>query len=81
MVVEYVAFERPTAWASIARSRRLDAKGREADLADRARLMFRTELRPKSLLALLLPLMRRTMHGRETRNLKRVEAISEGGRS
>lgn len=26
-IVEYVGFERPMTWASIARSRRLDAKG------------------------------------------------------
>jgi len=40
-----------------------------------------TELRPKGLLALLLPLMRRTMHAREERNLESVKAILEGNGS
>jgi hypothetical protein len=83
MVVEYVAFERPTTWASTARCRRLDAKGegRISRTERGSRLMVRTELRSKGLVALLLPLMRRTMHERETRILKRVKAILEGGRS
>jgi len=82
-IVEYVRFERPTAWASIARSRRLDAKG--AGLVSPAehgsRVTVTTELRPKGLLALLLPLMRRTMHAREERNLESVKAILEGNGS
>jgi hypothetical protein len=42
--------------------------------------MVRTRLRPKGLLALLLPLMRRTVHEREDENLDRVKAIMEGAR-
>ncbi len=61
--VEYVGFERPTSWASIARSRRLDAKGegRISPTERGSRDAVKTQLRPKGLLALLLPLMRRTM--------------------
>jgi hypothetical protein len=42
--------------------------------------IVRTKLRPKGLPALLLPLMRRTMHEREDQNLDRVKAILEGTR-
>ena len=80
--VEYVRFERPTAWASIARSRRLDAKGegRISPTEQGSRVVLRIELRPKGLLALLLPLIWRTMHEREDQNLERVKAILEGTR-
>jgi len=79
-IVEYVRFERPTSWASIARSRRLDAKGegRISPTERGSRVAVKTQLRPKGLLALLLPLMRRTMHKREERNLESVRAILEG---
>jgi uncharacterized protein YndB with AHSA1/START domain len=79
-IVEYVLFERPTAWASIARSRRLDARaeGRVAPTERGSRVVIRTELRPKGLLALLLPVMRRTMRRREEENLARVRTILEG---
>jgi Polyketide cyclase / dehydrase and lipid transport len=43
MVVEYVMFERPTAWASIARSRRLDVRGRRTDIGDGAWLPRRDQ--------------------------------------
>jgi hypothetical protein len=77
--VEYITFERPMAWASIARSRRLDvrAQGRISPTADGSRVVIRTELRPKGLLALLFPVLRRTMHAREDQNLGRVKAILE----
>jgi hypothetical protein len=42
--------------------------------------VVRTKLRPKGLLALLLPLMQRIMHEREDQNLERVKAILEGAR-
>lgn len=79
MVVEYIAFERPTAWTSLARSRRLDVKseGRISLIENGSHVVIRTEMRPKGLLALLLPVMRRTMHAREDQNLERVKAILE----
>jgi hypothetical protein len=79
-IVEYVAFERPTAWTSVARSRRLDAKaeGWISPTERGSRVVIRTDLRPKGLLALLLPVMRRTMRKREDENLERVKAIQEG---
>jgi hypothetical protein len=81
-IVEYIGFERPMAWASVARSRRLDAKGegRISPTKQGSRVVVRTKLRPKGLLALLLPLMRRIMHEREDQNLERVKAILEGAR-
>ena len=79
-IVEYVAFERPSAWSSVARSRRLDvrAQGRISATEGGSRLVIRTELRPKGVLALLLPVKRRTMQAREDQNLERVKAILEG---
>ena len=49
-IVEYVRFERPTAWASIARSRRLDAEGegRISPTEQGSRVVVRTKLRPKA---------------------------------
>jgi hypothetical protein len=81
-IAGYVGFERPMAWASIARSRRLDAKGEGwiSPTEQGSRVVVRTKLRPKGLLALLLPLMRRTMHEREDQNLDRVKAFLEGTR-
>ncbi len=78
-IVEYVAFDRPRTWASVARSRRLDAKaeGRISSTEHGSRVVITTELRPKGLLALLLPVMRRTMAEREDQNLARVKAILE----
>jgi hypothetical protein len=80
MVIEYVRFDRPTRWASVGRSPRLDAnsEGRVSATRDGAHLTIRMELRPRGLLTLLLPLMRRTMHRREDRNLATIKAILEG---
>ncbi|SRR6266545_3997738 len=79
MVIEYVRFERPTQWASVGHSARLDAKseGRISASQNGAHLTVRMELRPRGLLAPLLPLMRRTMHRREDRNLTTIKAILE----
>jgi hypothetical protein len=79
-IVEYVAFERPTAWTSVARSRRLDAKaeGRISPTEHGSRVVITTDLRPRGLLALLLLVMRRTMRKREDQNVERVKTVSEG---
>jgi Polyketide cyclase / dehydrase and lipid transport len=81
-IAGYVGFERPMTWASIARSRRLNAtgEGRISPTEQGSRVIVRTKLQPKGLLGLLLPLMRRTMHEREDQNLDRVKAILEGAR-
>lgn len=83
VIVEYVRFERPTAWTSVARSRRLDARGegRIEPIGRGSRVTVTIELRPKGMLALLLPVMRRTMHERERRNLESVKAILERQKS
>jgi hypothetical protein len=59
--IEFVRFERPAAWDSVGRSRRLDARseGRVSALEDGARLLMRMELRPKGTLRLLLPILGR----------------------
>jgi Polyketide cyclase / dehydrase and lipid transport len=80
MIIEYVHFERPTQWASVGHSTRLDAKseGRVSATRNGAHLIVRMELQPRGLLILLLPLMRRTMHRREDRNLTTIKAILAG---
>jgi hypothetical protein len=80
MVIEYVRFDPPTGWASVGRSTRLEARseGRVSATEDGARLVVRMDLRPRGLLALVLPIMQRTMHHREGRNLARIKAILEG---
>jgi len=80
MVIEYVRFERPAQWATVGRATRLDAKseGLVSATRDSAHLIVRMELRPRGLLALLLPLMRRAMLRREDRNLAMIKAILEG---
>jgi len=45
--------------------------------ANGSRVAIKTELRPKGLLALVLPVMRRTLHERENQNLERVKAVLE----
>jgi hypothetical protein len=79
-IVEYVAFERPTARTSVARSRRLDAKAerRISPTEHGSRFVITTDLRPKGLLALLLRVMRRTMRKREDEDLERVKTILKG---
>jgi hypothetical protein len=78
--IEFVRFERPLAWESVGRSRRLDAKGegRVSATDDGARLGMRMELRPKGTLRLLLPIMARFMHKQEERNLAAIKAVLEG---
>jgi hypothetical protein len=49
----------------------------EVDIG-RRHVTIRTQLRSKGVLVLLLPLMRRTMHKREERDLESVKAILEG---
>jgi uncharacterized protein YndB with AHSA1/START domain len=77
--IEFVRFERPVAWESVGRSRRLDAKAEGRVLATEhgARLLMRMELRPKGTLRLLLPLIGRFMHEQEERNLAAIKAALE----
>jgi hypothetical protein len=53
------------------------AEGRISPTTDGSRVVIRTELWPKGLLALLFPVMRRTMRAREDQNLGRVKTILE----
>jgi hypothetical protein len=77
--IEFVRFERPLAWESVGRSRRLDAKaeGRVSATEDGARLLMRMELRPKGTLRLLLPIIGRFMHKQEERNLAAIKGALE----
>jgi hypothetical protein len=79
MVVEYVTFDRPTRWAAVGRSRRLDTRseGRVAPTEDGVRLVIRMELLPRGLLAFLLPLLGRVMRRREQRNVAAIKAALE----
>jgi hypothetical protein len=78
--IEFVRFERPVAWESVGRSRRLDAKaeGRVSPTEDGARLVMRMELRPKGTLKLLLPILGRFMHKQQERNLAAIKEALEG---
>jgi hypothetical protein len=78
--IEVVRFERPAAWESVGRSRRLDAKneGRVSALEDGTRLVMRMELQPKGTLGLLLPILGRFMHKQQERNLAAVKEVLEG---
>jgi uncharacterized membrane protein len=80
MTIELVRFERPIAWKSVGRSRRLDAKGegRVSATEEGARLVVRMELRPRGTLRLLLPVMGRFMHKQEERNLAAIKEVLEG---
>jgi uncharacterized protein YndB with AHSA1/START domain len=75
MTIDFVRFERPTLWASYARSRHLDARSesRVSPTEIGARLTTRTELIPHGFLRILLPFIRRTMHRREDDNLARIK--------
>ena len=83
MTIELVHFERPVAWASVGRSRRLDAngEGRVSATEDGAHLVMRMELRPKGALRLLLPILGRFMHKQEERNLAAIKQALEGSGS
>jgi hypothetical protein len=78
--VEFVRFERPLAWESVGRSRRLDAKseGRVSTTEHGARLVMRMELQPKGTLRLLLPILGRFMHKQQQRNLATIKEALEG---
>ena len=80
-IAGYVRSGRPVAWAAIARFR---AWMRRAWGGSRRRNRApghgQNQTPAQGLLALLLPLMRRTVHEREDQNLERVKAILEGTR-
>ena len=79
-MIEFVRFERPVAWESVGRSRRLDAtsEGRVTTTEDGARLVIRMGLRAKGTLRLLLPILGRFMHKQEERNLAAIKQALEG---
>jgi hypothetical protein len=79
MTIELVRFERPVAWESLGRSRRLDAKGegRVSATEEGARLVMRMELKPKGTLRVLLPVLGRFMHKQEERNLTAIKEALE----
>ncbi len=78
--IEFVRFERPIAWDSVGRSRRLDARseGRISETEEGARLVMRMELRPKGTLRFLLPVLGRFMHKQQERNLAAIRGALEG---
>jgi uncharacterized protein YndB with AHSA1/START domain len=80
MTIEVVRFERPHAWESVGRSRRLEAttQGNVTATQDGARLTMRMELRPRHMPSVLLPLLARYMHRQQERNLAAIKALLEG---
>jgi uncharacterized protein YndB with AHSA1/START domain len=81
MLIEYVAFDRPTSWRSIGRSRGLlvVSEGRVEASRDGTRLSLRVELEPHGRLRLLAPLLGRIMRGRERQNVAAIKARLERG--
>lgn len=79
MTIEFVRFDRPVAWESLGRSRRLDAtgEGRVSATEEGARLVMRMELKPKGTLRVLLPVLGRFMHKQEERNLAAIKEALE----
>jgi uncharacterized protein YndB with AHSA1/START domain len=79
MTIELVRVERPTAWASVGRSRRLvaNSEGQVSKTPGGARLVIRMELQPRGALRLLLPVLGPIMRRREHRNLRTIEAALE----
>ena len=81
MLIEYVAFERPTSWRSAGRSRRLvvASAGRVESTRDGARLTIRVELAPRGGLRLIAPVLGRIMRGRERQQLAAITERLERG--
>jgi uncharacterized protein YndB with AHSA1/START domain len=79
MTIEFVRFQRPAAWETVAHSRRLDAKGegRISATEHGARFLMRMELHPKGSLRLLLPILGRFMHQQQERNLAAMKHVLE----
>ena len=80
MVVECLRYDRPVGWATAGASRRLAAgfAGWVRPTPEGARLALRMELRPRGLLALALPLLRRHMERDLPRHLTAIKARLEG---
>jgi hypothetical protein len=82
MTIELVRFDRPVAWESVGRSRRLDARGegRVSATEQGARLVMRMQLQPKGTLRLLRPVLGRFRQKQEERNLAAIkEALEASG--
>jgi hypothetical protein len=79
MTIEFVRFERPLAWDTVARSRRLDAngEGRVSATEVGTHLVMRMELRPKGALRVVLPVLSRFMHKQQERNLAAIKHALE----
>ncbi len=78
-LVEYVTFDRPVAWTTTGRSRRLHSigEGYLTPTPDGCRLDVRLVMRPRGLLSVTGPLLARVMHGREHHHLAAVKAALE----
>ena len=79
MTIEFVRFERPLAWETSGRSRRMDANGEgRVSTTDRGtRLVMRMELSPKGPFKFLLPILGRFMHQQQERNLAAIKQALE----
>jgi hypothetical protein len=79
MTIEFVRFERPTAWASVGRSRRLvaNSNGQVSTTPGGTRLVVRIQLQPQGALRLLLPVLDPIMRRREERDLRAIKLALE----
>lgn len=80
MVISFVRFDPPSGWATVGESRRLNAdfSGIVSPTRDGSRLVFRMDLRPRGVLRLGAPLLRRAMRRAEVGHLAAIKATLEG---
>ncbi len=76
MLIDHVAFDCPTSWRSVGRSRDLMvvSEGRVEVVGTGSPLTVRMELEPHGRLRLLAPLIGRIMRGGERRNVVAIKA-------
>jgi hypothetical protein len=79
MTIEFVRFERPVAWASVGRSRRLvaNSNGQVSTTLGGTRLVVRIQLQPQGALRLLRPVLGPIMRRREQHNLRAIKLALE----
>jgi hypothetical protein len=78
-LVEYLRYERPHAWASVARSPMMDVhfSAAVAPYDEGSRLSVRMELVPRGPMRLLAPMLARWMQSQELANMRYVKQAME----
>ncbi len=79
MTIEYVRFDRPSAWSTIGNSQKLQVSfaGEVRPTDKGAHLVMRMDLRAHGLLRFATPLLRRYMQSQQKRNVSAIKAVLE----